>query len=223
MSAASAMDIVSGRSRKRVRAGTPAKSRARSLSRGQAAAVRLIVRKQLEVKHRDQAITDQPAYNGTVTNMTAIAQGVAEDERIGDKVRCTRVQGKFRIQWDSGGATLQTGRLIIFLHKNCAGNLLTGANILNGAGTERAPLSLFNVDLPGSYSVLYDSGPRTVDLYHPSAVIQFDKRLLNYTHFQGANATDEAANQVCMLRIVSTSGLQDPTWLGDYRLHYQDA
>lgn len=216
------MDVDFSRSRKRVRqAGS--RSRASSLSRGQAAAVRLIVRKQFEVKHRDQAITDQPDYNGTVTNMTAITQGVGEDQRIGDKVRCTRVNGKFRVQWDNGGATLQTGRLIVFLHKDCKGTLLTGANLLNGAGTERAPLSLFNIDIPGSYTILYDSGPVTVDAQHQSATIEFDKKLLNYTHFQGAAATDEGHNQVCMLRLVSTSGLQDPTWLGDYRLHYQDA
>ncbi len=185
--------------------------------------VKSMISKSVESKHTDRGQTSgSVTYLGSVYNLSILAQGTGEDERIGDKVTATKVMANGTFRWVSTQGGIQDCRVMLVRDSQCQGTLLSGAGVNNGDGNSRAPYSVYNMDLPGRYKVLADKFLR-LDEYHPSATFHITKLLGSAIHYTGSASTDEGAGQILMI-LWTNNANADPTTVGfSTRLYYKDS
>lgn len=181
------------------------------------------INSKIESKHTDRSAQLTPDWNGvgTVLNLCSITQGVAENQRVGEKLTCTKLQGKFAVYWNAAGVSVQQCRIMIVRDSQCQGTLLTVPQVLANMGTIRAPISNLNVSIPGRYKVLYDRMV-TVSDDKECATLMINKALNNITHYTGPLSTNEAKGQL-LLMMCSNVSVAGPTVEFTTRLYYKDA
>lgn len=162
-----------------------------------------------------------PDYNGVVNAICVPAQGVQEQQRVGDQIRQQFVEMKFGC---FAGLTDYTIRHIIFLwHPDDSAGAPTAANILTPAsvGTNRAPYAPLIHDQRKQFTVMYDSGPR-IPMNRSSMVIDKNVSLKNsLVDFQPTLVL--GSNKVYHLVITDTALINSPITNGTTRVIYTDA
>lgn len=198
-------------------------SRRKPVSKNTLQAIRRVVKGNIESKHSDLSTTYSVLSNAAVVyNCSAIAQGDAEDERVGDKLHATKLQLDMRFNWDSTLAGNQGCRIMVVRDSQCQGTLLTGANVNDEDGSVRCIVGKLNLDLPGRYKVLADRYVQ-LDAYHPTSHFKLTKIINSDVHFTGALATDEAKGQILLMMWCEQSGGSYASVHFTRRLYYKDA
>lgn len=198
-------------------------SKTKSFEKKVASIARETLNSKIESKHTDRSAQNIPDWSGvsSVLNLTSITGGSNEDQRVGEKVNCTKLQGKFTVYWNSAGVSAQQCRVMIVRDSQCQGTLLTVPDVLASTGNIRAPISNYNIDLPGRYKVIYDRMV-SVSANRENITLSVNKALNNITHYSGPLSTDEAKGQL-LLMFCSNVSVSGPTVEYTTRLYYKDA
>lgn len=154
-----------------------------------------------EVKEVGTVFSNPVDYNGQISEIMNIAQGLTSTTRIGDQVFLRRL--KLRQKMSLASAQVDNCmRTIVFLDTLNTGVAPILTDVLNTVGTAMAPISAFNlVDSETKrFHILYDSTHTLssgINNYHHEKIIKVNKKL----HYAGPNTTDGLKNRcyVCTL------------------------
>lgn len=143
----------------------------RSTARSEAVKV---IREQGEEKFHDvlRAFTGL-SYAGFIEDLTAISQGTADSNRIGDKLTPKRMEIRLNVP----DALAGTFRFIIFRWKATSvpipGDILKPAHV----NTQYAPLAPYFHDQRSQFNILYDSGVLSQGSVNASKTFTFNKSM----------------------------------------------
>jgi len=184
--------------------------------------VKNVLNRALESKHTDRSVVYSTyGDTGSVYNLTAIAGGSGEDQRVGEKVTVQSVRVTGTCIPNSAGNANQFMRMIIFRDNMPDGNIPTCTQLLESTGNARIVVSNYNLDYHKRYTVLKDCfvnmalGQKGVRVSCSS----FKKTPVWYT---GALATDEGKGQI-YLALMSDANVQLPQLQFTSRVMYKDA
>lgn len=149
---------------------------------------RKAIRAQAEMKFADENYNNTPSNTGIMKVILNPAQGVTENQRIGDQIRLQKLELRININ----GANLHICRVILFYWKpNVTVFAPTPGYILNGAysGTTYFAQSPYSRDYSKEYSIIYDktfSQDTT-----KTKILTLKKKLKNHVvNFVNGSATD---------------------------------
>lgn len=155
---------------------------------------------------------------GSLTGISAIAQGDGSGARTGNSVFARSVNLKGAITWNSTSASPQVARCSIVMDKQQVGDTTPGyTDIYSAAG----PYSHLNANTVGRFKVLYT---RTFELNSQTQQIPFQINLpmRHHIRYNGANTTDIQKGGLFLVFTSSQATNNFPTISYDCRLSYHD-
>ncbi len=152
---------------------------------------------------------------GLITNISDMIQGDDNDERVGIKVKCVRLNGI--IEADKGSGTLNTIRTIIFVDKRQnIDTKPTLAEVLNTVSV----YSGLNADRVKRFKILLDRVVR-LRTNRITQLWRFSKNIDVDVGFNGPLGTDLESNHIYILSL-SDQSANLPSFQYDIRLYFTD-
>lgn len=180
----------------------------------------------LETKHTDrsQAMTTY-GNAGSIFQLTSIAGGSGEDQRVGEKIRVKSVMVRAYAVPEAAGDPQQVMRMIIFRDNMVsvpgAVTLPTLAALLESTANERVVISNKNIDLHRRFTILKNCVFPLAIGQNPRMQTCYLKKDLPVWYY-GAGATDIGKGQL-YLAVCSNKAVLFPSLAFTSRLTYQDA
>jgi len=157
----------------------------------------------IEYKEYEVNTTPTPDFKGTIAKLCTPAQGVGFVQRVGDSIKMQTLTLRGKVI--AGAALAETVRIIVFNDKQNV--ILTGADLLDNAGTAYAVLGAKNEASKYQTQILFDRTFNVAPGYRP--IIDFEVVIpINlHTHFvSGLTTIKDNALKNCII-----SGLAAPT------------
>jgi len=180
----------------------------------QALALAKAQRKETEVKYTTGNYVDSSLGSPSLLAINGIAQGATKTNRVGERVKITRIVGKLKYCVNYQSAQNGTFRTIIFLDKQ---QLTSGAapgatDLLEAAST----VGMYNDAQQDRFRVLYENSTTINQLQGlsdtVSDVINFDIKLPAgiTTEYFGAGSSDFSRNGIYILTLGDIGTIADP-------------
>lgn len=159
-------------------------------------------------------------YNGTMHHLSAIAEGVTSNQRVGSKIQPSRLI--VRWNWAYVGGDFQTVRVILLQWRDT--DIPTAADILESTATNLVTDSPYSRDTKSKYNILrdvrqtvsstkvYTIGKVSINLYKTRNRILYD----------GSSSTDILDNSLYILLVSSVDGANEPSFSYYSRLSFID-
>lgn len=213
------------------------KRKPRLFTQAQAKQLKKMVDNRL-IKDSEKKYLDTSATNSAVTyvgfnntaagiDLTAVAQGVAQGQRVGDMLRPTNLTVKYNLYWHNNAATTDgnTVRVLLVKWKNVGNPTLS--NILQSVTQYNVVNSAYHwIDQhDDDYTVLYDK--RHSCNYSQQTAhgeIRVNPRSLSPINFDPAGGSGNGVNKIYMYMCSDDSGIVSGYPTGSYyaRLQYVD-
>ena len=188
--------------------------------------VKKAIQKDDETKYLETASTGLSIdYNGTVTDLSVIAQGTTDGQRIGDKVKLRGI--RLQMILNIGDVTQHIRIMIVQFRGNTqtAGAPTIGQVLVpTTLGTINAPIANRVWDLTQQFNVLYDKIYTLEGVSKPvvhirrTISIKYAKRLISYYQ-----ALTTGANKIYLMMVSDSGAATHPTAQFQIRLMYDDA
>lgn len=170
----------------------------------------------------DTNVAALQSWTGSVTALSATAQGDNITNRIGDSILAKYLT--LRYSWIMDTALSSTiCRLIIFQDTMSLGTIPAASDVLTTTGSAPAVLSLLNIQnaLQGRFKILYDKTV-ALSLGGPVAFATDEVIPINdHIKYTSTTGTDEGRNMLYALAICNVNA-SDPTLTMNARLAYYD-
>lgn len=170
-----------------------------------------------EVYKFDTDTSSSPSTAGTITHLSAIAQGDAENSRSGNSIylRSVLVNGVMQIH---ASATSTTYRIMIVSDSQQVGDTSPAiSDILNSVGVTSA----LNRGTVGRFSVLYDKMFNINTAATPTRCHKIFLPMLRHVRFNGAATTDIQRNGIYLV-LISNEATNTPSFAYFSRCSYHD-
>ncbi len=179
----------------------------------------------VEVKHLDSLYDlNDTNWNGSIRTINAMAQGMKDTERIGDKVKITSVEMNF-ISKISEDSTIQTNRMRVIVIWDKQNSITLPSDFILTTGTTNAPEGFYNYDKRKEFVVLFDRKYNLIDEDKRLVSIHLFKKVNKLTQFNSATTTiNTGALKLIFLSNVDDAGISanKPDISGSVRVRYVD-
>lgn len=164
----------------------------------------------IEYKEYEVQSNPTPDYNGAIVNLCVPAQGVANNQRVGDSLKMQNIT--FRGYVKAGPSNAESIRLLIFIDKQ--NQITTGNQLLDNTGTGYATLGSKNEDNKYISRIIYDRTFSVSPGYRP--IIHFEGVIPvnTHEHFTAGTTTlkDNALKQMVISDLASGSASATVVW-----------
>jgi len=209
------------------------------------------LKKNIELKKVSSGVAATEMFLGDITGggqtlfqISAIAQGDGDNERVGDKVRLAGLNWKYWVQNGLGAAAPANTlvRVLMFQYKgpSAAENSLTFMNKLfipdtsAGGGDKRGPMANRNTDYMDLFNIIYDKvhtmcGTQTASVPVPPNYAHFVTKYLKLSkcakiiNYVNGSTTSGNNNIFVLIWSFNNSVTDNPTFSHEFQLHYTDA
>lgn len=175
-----------------------------------------------EKQYKDINASQSPTFNGSITCLSAIAQGDDVGGRTGNSILAKSLFVNFSIGINAS-ATQTMVRCLIFIDMLNTGTATTATELLTSAyvGNGYAPLAPLNVDFTTRYRVLVDKKYTLSNQGTKMLAVKVYKKLHKHVKYTGSASTDVYKNNIYML-LISDENANAPlvNWVS--RLGYYD-
>lgn len=173
-------------------------------------------------------------WNGSLNNVSAMAQGPALGQRIGDQIRVNHINLRYCMRFAQGVATIATQcRVLLVADKEQHGGVVPPVDSLLDAtaqGTLNMPNAGWGVQQVANhrYHILYDR-QFTLDASkqysHSEAIKLFGKNKPATISYVGTGSTqaDCGKNTLYLVLMSSTDSTSTPSFHGSVEINYEDS
>jgi hypothetical protein len=157
--------------------------------------------------------------DGQLFTLNAMPQGVADTQRIGDRISCFRIGlDLWRVIPGSASGRF-SARILILIDKQ--NTLTNGTDIFLGTGSGQAPLLQFVKDKRRQFVVLYDSGCNHMDQYNKGTVVKYQRGINLTTQFNvGSDVINTGALKLFVISNQAPGSNTRPLVIGTLRIDY---
>lgn len=196
-----------------------AKGVANMAYRGLALATKVAKLINVEFKTHDIATTQASSSAGTVSKLSAIAQGDGSGNRDGDKIRCKSWFLRMYGEHNSSGADAQLLRIVILRDNMQRGSAPAVTDVLETANV----LSPINKDADGRFTILKDC-MLTVTADKGMAYRKYYKEIESHCNYIGTGSTDadQGVGALYILHLSNEASINYPDLVFNWRLRYLD-
>lgn len=190
-----------------------------------------VVRRAQEEKNEDTFVdgTNIQDFAGSpiLLNLSGIAQGDGDDERIGDKVIPCYLGGRYNIVGVAGaGQSITQVRIVVFQWKANADNLPPAVSMILSSPTR--PFTYYNTQQTSQFKVLYDARHVIVDKSGNDDFTQYGEfnigeKQMKRINFKGAATLGEGNIYLLAISDYTDADNAFPTMQGVFRLKYCDS
>lgn len=169
----------------------------------------------VEEKFYDTAFAGTFTNSGSMTNLTAIPQGIVQSDRVGDSIKCQRVQGNLLFSMNNVNS-YTTVRIIIFKGDRENAATPTGSWLLNGG-------SMYDLKTwrdRFQTRVLYDKFLTLSNAGNITRMLRFNFPLGFHTNFVPTSTTIEDGG--LWMYIICDVATNPPSCTGSVRVLYTD-
>lgn len=165
----------------------------------------------------DTDTSSSPSTSGTITHLTAIAQGDAENQRSGNGILCRYILINAVMQLHAS-ATNTTYRILIVSDSQQVGDSSPAiSDVLNSVGLTSA----LNRGTVGRFNVLYDVVQNINNVGTPTRVHRIYLPTMCHVRFNGPLSTDIQKNGVYLI-LISNEATNTPSFSYFSRISYHD-
>lgn len=174
-----------------------------------------------EMKTHTYSAQSSIDYNGTLTALTAIAQGDTAITRDGNSIFMRYINMRGCIDIASVTSTLSMRIMLVQDTSTNPASRVT-SDVLDSSvmGTVYAPYASMNKNESGRFKVLY-SKLFTVGPYNQAQAITISKKIRLHAKYDGALSTDHKVGNIYLV-MVSNTVTTNPTFTYSCRIGYHD-
>ncbi len=179
----------------------------------------------VETKYFDNLVSGTTDWNGSVTYISAIAQGTDITQRVGDSIKLQRLRlsGTFFI---NTSATRTTCRVVLFRDLSNAGSTPSTSDVISNAylGTISGVNMFYNwINVQKRFSILYDEKVALSINGNENATVSITMPHEGHVKYRGTSgAVGSAAEGSIFLLLLSDEQTNVPTFSINTRVEYTD-
>lgn len=162
------------------------------------------------------------SWSGTVTALSASAQGDNINNRVGDSILAKYLTFRYSCTMDSALSTTAV-RWIIFQDTMSLGTIPSASDVLTTTGAANAVVSLLNIQnaLQGRFRILFDKTVALSNTGNKQFISDEVIPINDHIKYTSTAGTDEGRNMLYLLTICDVNA-SDPTVAWSARLAYYD-
>ncbi len=177
----------------------------------------------IETKSFDTSGTGTFDYNGSLSAISTIAQGLDVNNRVGDSIRLQRVEWRGTFNTDTGAVTTAV-RVLVFRDLDGAGTAPAVTDVLQTTGSVNSVNSPYNRLNLDRFSILFDETSTLSNVGQTQVVMAFEAQHQGHIKYLGTAAAAASNGRGTMYTILICDRVTTllPTGNQIARIYYTD-